>query len=66
MTDSALIAGKRLPTAVEVADAGYEAMKRGRPYIVTGASSRVFAFGSRFMPRTAASRISGQAQRRTG
>ena len=66
MAGSALIAGKRLPTAVAVADAGYEAMKRGKPYLVTGASSRVFAFGSRFMPRTATSRISGLAQRRIG
>lgn len=64
MGDSALIAGKRLPSAVDVADAGYEAMKRGRPYLVTGASSRMFAFGSRFLPRTSASRIAGQAQRR--
>jgi short-subunit dehydrogenase len=64
MTDSALIAGRRLPTAVEVADAGYEAMKRGKPYLVTGASSRLFAFGSRFMPRTAPSRIAGKSQRR--
>jgi len=66
MADSALIAGKKLPTAAEVADQGYEAMKRGRAYLVTGGSSRLFAFGSRFMPRTSASRIAGQAQRRTG
>lgn len=64
MEDSALVAGKSLPDAVEVADAGYEAMKRGRPYLVTGAASRVFAFGSRFLPRSASSRIVGQSQRR--
>ena len=66
MADSALISGKHLPTAVEVADAGYEAMKRGRPYVVTGAQSRLFAFGCRFLPRTTASRIAGQSQRRIG
>jgi len=66
MADSALIAGKKLPTATEVADAGYEAMKRGKPYLVTGTTSRIMAFGTRFMPRTSASRISGQAQRRIG
>jgi len=66
MAESALIAGKDLPGSVEVADAGYEAMKRGRPYLVTGASSRMFAFGSRFLPRTTVSRIAGQSQRRTG
>jgi short-subunit dehydrogenase len=65
MADSALIVGRSLPDAVAVADAGYEAMKRGRPYLVTGRSSRVFAFGSRFLPRTTASRIAGQSQRRT-
>jgi len=66
MAGSALIAGKDLPGSVETADAGYEAMKRGRPYLVTGASSRMFAFGSRFLPRTTTGRIAGQAQRRTG
>ena len=64
MADSALVAGKRLPSAIEVADAGYEAMKKGRPYLVTGTSSRAFAFGSRFLPRTAAGRIAGRSQRR--
>lgn len=66
MAESALVAGKDLPGSVQVADAGYEAMTRGRPYLVTGASSRMFAFGSRFLPRTTAGRIAGQAQRRTG
>lgn len=66
MADSVLMAGKHLPGAVEVADAGYDAMTRGRPYLVTGASSRAFAFGSRFLPRTTLARIAGSSQRRTG
>jgi short-subunit dehydrogenase len=64
MADSALIAGRRLPSAVDVADAGYDAMTRGRAYLVTGGSSRLFAFGSRFLPRTMTSRIAGESQRR--
>ncbi len=66
MADSVLMAGKNLPGAVEVADAGYDAMTRGRPYLVTGASSRAFAFGSRFLPRTTMARIAGSSQRRIG
>jgi short-subunit dehydrogenase len=66
MGDSALVKDKKLPTAQEVAEAGYGAMKKGRPYLVTGTPSRVFAFGSRFLPRTSAARIAGASQRRTG
>jgi short-subunit dehydrogenase len=66
MEDSKLIQGKELPTAAEVAEAGYAAMKRGRPYLVTGGSSRLFAFGSRFIPRTMAAMIAGRSQSRAG
>jgi len=64
MEDSKLIQGRRLPTAADVAEAGYAAMKRGRPYLVTGGSSRAFAFGSRFLPRTVAATIAGRSQSR--
>jgi short-subunit dehydrogenase len=64
MGDSALISGRQLPDAREVAEAGYAAMKAGKPYLVTGASSRAFAFGSRFLPRTTTARIAGRSQRR--
>jgi uncharacterized protein len=63
MERSALVAGKRLPAAEEVAQAGYDAMKRGRPYLVTGGQSRLFAFGTRFLPRTTATAIAGRSQR---
>jgi short-subunit dehydrogenase len=66
MHDSRLIRGRELPSAREVAEAGYAAMKRGRPYLVTGGPSRVFAFGTRFLPRTVASAIAGRSQERTG
>ena len=50
MEGSALVRGRRLPDARAVAEAGYAAMKRGTPYVVTGAASRAFAFGTRFLP----------------
>ena len=49
-----------------VVDKGYAAMKAGRPYLVTGTTSRLFAFGTRFLPRTTAAGIAGNAQRRVG
>jgi uncharacterized protein len=64
MERSALVADKRLAGADEVAEAGYDAMKRGRPYLVTGSQSRLFAFGTRFLPRTTATAIAGRSQRR--
>lgn len=64
MGDSALLSGTKLPAAREVAEAGYAAMKAGKPYLVTGGSSRAFAFGSRFLPRTTTARIAGRSQRR--
>ena len=64
MHDSKLVQDRKLPSAEEVADAGYAAMKRGRPYLVTGNQSRLFAFGTRFLPRSTATRIAGQSQRR--
>ncbi len=65
MQDSALIRGKQLSSAREVATAGYAAMKAGAPYVVTGGASKAFAFGSRFLPRTLTARIAGRSQRRT-
>ena len=64
MHDSALISGRKLPGAREVAEAGFAAMKAGKPYVVTGATSKLFAFGSRFLPRTLTAQIAGRSQRR--
>ena len=64
MAGSKLIAGRSLPGAEEVARAGYRALKRGRPYVVTGASSRAFAMATRVLPRTTASMIAGRSQER--
>jgi uncharacterized protein len=65
MHDSALVRSG-LDSAEMVVDKGYAAMKAGRPYLVTGTTSRLFAFGTRFLPRTTAAGIAGNAQRRVG
>ena len=64
MADSKLIAGRKLPSAEQVVRAGYAAMNRGRPYVVTGTTSKVFAFLTRFLPRIASARIAANAQAR--
>jgi short-subunit dehydrogenase len=64
VADSRLIAGRKLDSAGEVARAGYTAMKKGRPYVVTGTTSKLFAFGSRFLPRTVSASIAGRSQQR--
>ena len=64
MADSKLIAGRTLDSAEDVARAGYAAMQKGRPYLVTGTTSKLFAFGSRFLPRMMSARIAGTSQRR--
>jgi len=63
MHDSALLLSG-LDSAEHVVDAGYAAMKKGTPYLVTGTTSKLFAFGSRFLPRTMTAHIAGRAQRR--
>ncbi|MGB7806041.1 MAG: short-chain dehydrogenase, partial [Actinomycetota bacterium] len=65
MHDSALVRSG-LASAETVVDKGYAAMKAGRPYLVTGTTSRLFAFGTRFLPRITAAGIAGNAQRRVG
>lgn len=64
MADSKLIAGRNLDPAAEVVRAGYAAMNKGRPCVVTGTTSKLFAFGSRFLPRMASARIAGNSQQR--
>lgn len=64
MADSKLIAGRKLDSAEKVVRAGYAAMNNGRPYVVTGTTSKVFAFGSRFLPRMVSAKIAGSSQQR--
>jgi uncharacterized protein len=51
MHDSALVKGKKLPTADEVAALGYKAMKRGQRVYVPGLMNWVMAQSIRFTPR---------------
>ena len=66
MAESALVRDRKLPSAREVAEVGFAAMKAGTPCVVTGGSSRAFALGSRFLPRTTLARIAARSQRRVG
>jgi short-subunit dehydrogenase len=64
MEDSKLVADKRLTTASEVADWGYELIKRGKPFGVQGARWRTAAFATRVLPRTTVARLAMRAQER--
>jgi len=51
MEDSKLVRGKKLPTAAEVAAAGYAALKRGKRVVVPGVRNKLLVQSVRFMPR---------------
>jgi short-subunit dehydrogenase len=51
MHASALVKGKKLPTAEEVATAGYRAMQRGRRVFIPGTMNWLMAQSPRFTPR---------------
>jgi hypothetical protein len=51
MGDSALVKGKKLPTAETVAEIGYRAMQKGRRVVIPGARNWLMAQSVRFAPR---------------
>ena len=51
METSGLVLNKRLISIEEVVKAGYEAMMRGKAYVIPGIGPRLLSFGVRFMPR---------------
>jgi len=51
MHDSALVKGKKLPTAEAVAKIGYQAMQNGKRVVIPGAMNWVLAQSVRFTPR---------------
>lgn len=57
MQASALVKGKRLPTAAEVAAAGYRAMQRGQRVAIPGAMNWLLAQTPRFFSRNLVTRI---------
>lgn len=62
MTESKLVAGKKLPTAAQVACYGYKAMKRGRVVAIHGANNKLNTYALRFLPRRTVRAIVHRAQ----
>jgi short-subunit dehydrogenase len=59
---SPLVAGRRLPTAQSVAQAGYDAMMAGQIVCVPGASNKVTVLMPRILPRRLMAKIVRKAQ----
>lgn len=52
MQESRLVKGRKLPTAKEVAQYGYNAMMQGKPVAIHGLLNNIMANSVRFMPRS--------------
>jgi uncharacterized protein len=52
MEESALVKGKKLPTAKEVAEYGYSAMLKGKVVAIHGVMNYIMANSVRFLPRS--------------
>jgi uncharacterized protein len=66
MEDSKLVAGRKLPTADEVVEWGWELAKAGKPFAVHTTRWKAFALGTRLLPKSTAARMAMRAQERTG
>jgi uncharacterized protein len=64
LEESKLVAGRKLPTAREVAQDGFDAVMAGRPLVVTGWSNKLLVLTPRFFPRRAIARVVRAAQER--
>jgi len=64
LEESKLVAGKRLPTAASVAQAGYDAMMAGKTVFVPGVSNKLTLLAPRILPRRMVARIVQKAQER--
>ena len=62
METSGLVLHKRLISIEEVVAAGYEAMMRGKAYVIPGIGPRLLSFGVRFMPRRFVAKFVGRLQ----
>lgn len=51
MTESALVKGKKLPTAADVAEFGYQAMMKNKMTVIHGLYNSIMANANRFVPR---------------
>jgi short-subunit dehydrogenase len=52
MEGSPLFTGRKLPTSMDVAQYGYEAMTKGKTVAIHGTANRLLANGARFAPRS--------------
>jgi uncharacterized protein len=64
LEESKLVAGRKLPTARDVAQEGYDALMSGKPLVVTGLSNKLTVLAPRFMPRRAMAAVVRAAQER--
>lgn len=66
MEDSKLVKARKLPSADDVVVWGWKQAKAGVPFAVHTTRWRAFAFGTRFIPRSAAARMAMRAQSKVG
>jgi len=64
--ESKLVAGRKLPTSREVAEAGYRAMMAGKQVEIPGLTNKVVAFIPRIFPRRAVPPVVRRSQERRG
>jgi short-subunit dehydrogenase len=64
MEESALVKGKKLPTAQEVAEYGYDAMMKGKTVAIHGFMNALLANSVRFMPRAWVVKVTRKMQDR--
>lgn len=57
MEDSALVKGRKLPSAEEVARYGYAAMMGGKRVVIYGVKNSLMVFGLRFTPRNLVTKV---------
>ena len=64
LQESKLVFGKTLPTARDVARAGYEGMMSGKAVVIPGLANKLTASAPRWMPRAAMAKIVRAVQER--
>jgi short-subunit dehydrogenase len=57
MEESALVKDKKLPSASEVANYGYQAMMRGKRVAIHGVKNSLMVLGIRFTPRNLVTKV---------
>lgn len=62
MEESALVKGKKLPTAIEVAEYGYRAMMNGKVVAIHGLINYIMANSVRFLPRAMVVKVTRKVQ----